>query len=162
MATVVLFPGNLYGEPLRPANERFVDVDSSAIPDFQRHVSPLLGRLGCNGRACHGSFQGRGGLRLSLFGYDFKQDYQALTSAASHGNQNRIDRRKPTESLILQKPTFQIDHEGGELFQVDSWEHHLLLRWIASKCLEKGGTARRFRQTMRAETPISQASFKIR
>ncbi|MEO1991706.1 MAG: hypothetical protein ABGW78_07225, partial [Pirellulales bacterium] len=30
-------------------------------PDFRRHVVPLMGRLGCNGRACHGSFQGQGG-----------------------------------------------------------------------------------------------------
>jgi hypothetical protein len=34
-------------------------------------VGPLLGRLGCNGRACHGSFQGQGGFQLSLFGYDY-------------------------------------------------------------------------------------------
>ncbi|MBD3671960.1 MAG: DUF1553 domain-containing protein [Planctomycetaceae bacterium] len=115
-----------------PANQRFAAEKTSETPDFQRHVVPLLGRLGCNSRSCHGSFQGRGGLRLSLFGYDFKMDHSALTSKSSNGNQNRIDRDKPDQSLIIQKPSFQIDHEGGERFRVDSWEHHLFRRWIES------------------------------
>ena len=33
---------------------RFSDGQSEEIPDFQRHVIPLMSRLGCNGRACHG------------------------------------------------------------------------------------------------------------
>lgn len=34
--------------------------DGSALPavEFDRHVSSLFGRLGCNAGACHGSFQG--------------------------------------------------------------------------------------------------------
>ncbi len=58
-----------------PVDQRF-GTASEETPDFQKHVSPLLGRLGCNGRACHGSFQGQGGFRLSLFGYDFKADHE--------------------------------------------------------------------------------------
>lgn len=96
----------------------------SQVPDFQRHVVPLLGRLGCNGRSCHGSFQGQGGFRLSLFGFDFQMDLKGLTA------QDRIDRNNPPESLILQKPTLQIDHEGGKRFEVGSWEHSLLQRWV--------------------------------
>lgn len=115
-----------------PASQRFKSADTAEIPDFQRHVVPLLGRLGCNGRACHGSFQGRGDFRLSLFGYDFGMDFEALHANASSGEGNRIDLRSPASSLILQKPTLRIDHEGGERFQQGSWEHHLLQRWIAS------------------------------
>lgn len=114
---------------LPAVNERFAgEVDET--PDFQRHVAPLLGRLGCNGRACHGSFQGRGGFRLSLFGYDFKLDYAALTKRGDEGP--RVDRESPDKSLILRKPTEQVDHEGGERFGVDSWEYRLLKRWIES------------------------------
>ena len=51
-------------------------ADSTEVPSLQRHVLPLMGRLGCTGRACHGSFQGQGGFRLSLFGYDFKTDHE--------------------------------------------------------------------------------------
>ncbi|MCC9608600.1 DUF1549 and DUF1553 domain-containing protein [Blastopirellula sp. JC732] len=100
--------------------------DPSQVPDFQRHVIPLLGRLGCNGRSCHGSFQGQGGFRLSLFGFDFRMDLAGLTA------DDRIDRAHAADSLVLQKGTLQIDHEGGRRFEVGSWEHGLLQRWIES------------------------------
>ena len=55
--------GNLpAAESLKPANERFA-AETEEAPSFQRHVLPLMGRLGCNGRSCHGSFQGQGGFR---------------------------------------------------------------------------------------------------
>ena len=66
-------------EPAPPLSQRFAQQGSTEVPDFQKHVVPLLGRLGCNGRACHGSFQGRGGFQLSLFGYDVAGDYYRLT-----------------------------------------------------------------------------------
>src|SRR5262245_66686543 len=50
--------------------------------DFERHVMGLLGRAGCNMGSCHGSFQGKGGFRLSLFGYEPDKDYVALTREA--------------------------------------------------------------------------------
>src|SRR5216110_1446377 len=50
--------------------------------DFERHVMGLLGRTGCNAGGCHGSFQGKGGFRLSLFGYDPEKDYLAVTRDA--------------------------------------------------------------------------------
>ena len=51
------------------ANDKAASEPES--PNFRRHVVALLGRLGCNGRSCHGSFQGQGGFRLSMFGFDF-------------------------------------------------------------------------------------------
>lgn len=112
-------------------NERFASSETTASPDFQRHVVPLLGRLGCNGRSCHGSFQGRGDFRLSLFGYDFEMDDKALhANGATVEGQQRVDLENPAHSLILQKPALQIDHEGGERFETDSWEFRLLKRWI--------------------------------
>lgn len=109
-----------------PAPQRFATVDGPEIPSFQRHVVPLLGRLGCNGRACHGSFQGQGGFRLSLFGYDFKADHDALFG----GTKPRVDRQQPAQSLALLKPTRQVIHKGGKRLEVGGWEYHLLLRWI--------------------------------
>jgi hypothetical protein len=84
-----------------PVTERFAQDDVQEVPSFQRHVSPLFGRLGCNGRSCHGSFQGRGDFRLSLFGYDFKADHEELLK----GNPKRANADQPLESLILVKPT---------------------------------------------------------
>src|SRR5579863_5687704 len=113
-------------EPLPPISVRFLAADNRETPSFRRHVIPLLGRLGCNGRACHGSFQGRGGFRLSLFGYDFKMDHEALT----RGAEPRVNLHDPDASLIVQKPTLRTPHEGGLRYNVGSWQHRLLLRWI--------------------------------
>jgi hypothetical protein len=107
-------------------DKRFTGPRSDETPDFQRHVLPLLGRLGCNGRECHGSFQGQGGFRLSLFGYDFAADHEALLA----DGRKRVDRDDPASSLILKKPTMLVDHEGGERFKADGWEYRLLRRWI--------------------------------
>ena len=119
-------------EMVRPASERFVQRDSIDVPDFQKHVVPMLGRLGCNAAKCHGSFQGQGGFRLSLFGFDFQSDHTALRADASSQDGPRLNANDPENSLIVLKPTDQIDHEGGERFEKGSWEHHLLLRWIES------------------------------
>lgn len=110
-------------------SERFVAATATETPDFQKHIVPLLGKLGCNGRACHGSFQGRGGFRLSLFGYDFATDHDELYG--------RVDTESAAQSLILQKGLMEIQHEGGQRLKPGSWEHHLMLRWV-----EAGAPAR--------------------
>jgi len=115
-------------QPIPPASQRFAAAEGEEVPSFRRHVLPLMGRLGCNGRACHGSFQGRGGFRLSLFGYDFQADHEALTS----GDEPRVDLKDPAASLILQKPTLAIDHEGGRRMDAGSWQYHVFRRWIAA------------------------------
>jgi hypothetical protein len=115
-------------EPLQRIDARYADAVEDEVPDFQRHISPLLGRLGCNGRACHGSFQGRGDFRLSLFGYDFKADHKELTG----GDQPRVDLKDIDESLILAKPTDEDMHEGGQRYEKGGWEYHVLRRWIES------------------------------
>ncbi len=120
---------NVHGaEPIVPLSQRYAASDVEEVPDFQKHVVPLLGRLGCNGRACHGSFQGRGGFQLSLFGYDFKADHQALLDEAS----GRVDLVDVDESLVLSKPTDADSHEGGKRFDIGSWQYHVLSRWIAA------------------------------
>lgn len=113
------------GEVLPPARDRYAAA-TDETPDFQRHVLPLMGRLGCNGRACHGSFQGAGGFRLSLFGYDFNTDHQALLEK----DQGRVDTEAPELSLILQKPTLTIPHKGGRRMEVDLWAYRLFARWV--------------------------------
>jgi hypothetical protein len=113
-------------QELLPVSQRFAPDDVSEEPSFQRHVSPLFGRLGCNGRSCHGSFQGRGGFRLSLFGYDFKADHEALVK----GDKPRVSTDSPLDSLILSKPISEELHEGGERFKKDSWEYNVFRRWV--------------------------------
>ena len=96
--------------------------------DFDRHVAGLLGRLGCNAGACHGSFQGRGGLTLSLFGHDPEGDYRALTRDAMG---RRVAPLEPDRSLVLLKPSGLVPHEGGRRFEPDSWEYRVIRSWIA-------------------------------
>src|SRR5690349_2523913 len=109
-----------------PANERFADPAITEEPSFQKHIVPLLGRLGCNGRACHGSFQGAGDFRLSLFGYDFQFDHDALTKQ----DEGRVNLERPLESLVLTKPVSEDEHEGGKRYEPNSWHYHVLRRWI--------------------------------
>ncbi|MFG0332179.1 MAG: DUF1549 domain-containing protein [Maioricimonas sp. JB049] len=123
-------PGRLCADDVQaPASTRFQNADTDETPDFQRHLVPLMGKLGCNGRACHGSFQGQGGFQLSLFGYDFEMDHENLL--------DRIDTDAPAESYALHKPTLQEPHEGGRRMDVGSWEYNLFLSWI------RGGAAPR-------------------
>lgn len=120
--------------PARAAEESpridhiYADESAAATPDFRRDIVPLLGKVGCNGRACHGSFQGQGGFRLSLFGYDFKADHENL----SQGEKPRVNTEAVAESLILKKALEQVDHEGGKRFDEGSWQHRVLKRWIES------------------------------
>ncbi len=107
---------------IAPAQQRFAKADATDVPDFQQHVVPLMGKLGCNGRACHGSFQGQGGFRLSLFGYDFKMDHEGLAE--------RIDKDKPEDSYAIKKALTIEEHKGGKRFEPGSWEHHIFLAWI--------------------------------
>lgn len=117
---------------LKPLYERFKASDSEEnpsfgeTPDFQKHISPLFGRLGCNGRACHGSFQGQGGFQLSLFGYDFEADYKALLEDESP----RVDLEDKQESLILTKPVDADMHDGGQRYEHGSWEYWVLRSWV--------------------------------
>ena len=109
---------------LPPIAERYDGAEVEESPSFQRHVLPLMGRLGCNGRACHGSFQGQGGFRLSLFGYDFKKDHEALLE------NGRVDTDDVDASLIVFKPTDEDEHEGGQRYEHGSWEYQVFRRWI--------------------------------
>ena len=53
-------------------------AEAEREPGFIQDVVPILTKAGCNAGSCHGSFQGRGGLRLSLLGCDPAADYEAI------------------------------------------------------------------------------------
>src|SRR5216110_559235 len=95
LAFVALFAG---AEAARAA-------DPPAPVNFARDVVPTLTKLGCNAGSCHGSFQGRGGFRLSLLGFDPAADYEAVVTE-SRGR--RVFATAPDKSLLLLKPTGQV------------------------------------------------------
>jgi len=133
------------------ATEDFLAADST--PDLQKHVLPLFGRLGCNGRSCHGSFQGKGGFSLSMFGYDFATDLEALTG----GDEPRVNKVEPARSLILNKPTSDENHGGGQRFEQDGWEYQLLHRWISAGAKGVDGKPRKL---VRFEVSPRELQFK--
>ncbi len=94
---------------------------------FRNQVIPVLTKVGCNSGACHGALAGKGGLKLSLRGYDPDSDYFVLTRQALA---RRIDRQNPAESLMLKKPLRKLPHGGGKRFEDDSSDYQLLLSWI--------------------------------
>ncbi|MFO0935499.1 MAG: DUF1553 domain-containing protein [Gemmataceae bacterium] len=95
---------------------------------FTRHVIPTLTRAGCNSGACHGALAGKGGLKLSLRGFDPPADWFAMTRQA---HARRVDQAAPTESLLLKKAVRSVPHGGGTRFTDDSPFYAILRDWIA-------------------------------
>lgn len=96
-------------------------------PNFRNHVIPLFTRAGCNSGACHGALAGKGGLKLSLRGYDPDSDHHVLTRQALA---RRVDGSDPAKSLILLKPTRTMPHGGGRRFEKDDSDYQVILDWI--------------------------------
>src|SRR6185437_4907253 len=111
-------------------SQRFADLSKAEDPSFRKHVIPLLARVGCSARECHGSFQGRGGFQLSLFGSEWQADLIQLTQKKGGEDEIRVDLKNPEKSLILMKPTMQMKHKGKERFKKDSWQYNMILKWI--------------------------------
>src|SRR5439155_17804588 len=105
--------------------------------DFERHVMGLFSKAGCNNGSCHGSFQGKGGFRLSLFGYDPDKDFAAVTR---DGLGRRVNAVEPDRSLLLLKATGQMPHEGGIRFGKDSWQYRAFRTWIAGGAAWRPGS----------------------
>ncbi|MBL8867334.1 MAG: DUF1553 domain-containing protein, partial [Planctomycetia bacterium] len=96
---------------------------------FRHHVEPVLTRSGCNSGACHGALAGKGGLKLSLRGYDPESDHFVLTRQALA---RRIDGSEPENSLLLKKAAKLMPHGGGERLPEGSADYAVMLDWIRS------------------------------
>jgi len=95
---------------------------------FATRILPVLTKAGCNTGACHGAATGQGGFKLSLLGYDPEQDHEAITRELGG---RRIDLGAPDQSLLLRKPTRQLEHEGGRRIKRDSDAYRILVEWLA-------------------------------
>lgn len=88
----------------------------------------MLTKAGCNSGACHGAATGRGELRLSLFGSNPSADHFAIVR---HLNSRRVNLSSPEKSLIVLKPSGDVDHAGGIRFAASSPEAMQLRQWIS-------------------------------
>ncbi len=96
---------------------------------FRNHVISAMTKIGCNSGACHGALAGKGGLKLSLRGYNPAADYFVLTRQAGG---RRVDLAVPEKSLMLLKPTATVRHGGGKRIEVPSPEFRIFSEWIAA------------------------------
>lgn len=102
------------------------DYDPTNV-DFVRDIRPILNKAGCAAAACHASQFGKGGFKLSVFGFDPQADFEAI---ARQSGQRRVNLARPDLSLILRKPSMQVAHGGGKRMGVQSVEYSLLHAWL--------------------------------
>jgi hypothetical protein len=124
-------------------------------PSYQRHISAIFSKLGCNGGTCHGAVKGQGGFRLSLFGADPNGDHERLLREFGG---RRINLTDASASLLLRKPTGQAEHGGGVRLRPDTPEYEVLRKWIAAGA--KADDAARSRVKELTVSPTEQIAKK--
>lgn len=130
-------------------------VAAADAPSFTNDVMPVLSKAGCNTGACHGNQTGKGGLKLSLRGEDAAFDYAALVRELAGRRVNILD---PDASLLLQKPTGAVAHQGGVRFSRSSWQFDTLHNWIIAGAPAPRSDAPRL--TSLAVTPSHVITFR--
>ncbi len=106
---------------------RVQNAEDPGTVSFPSDVMPILTKLGCNSGGCHGAADGQNGFKLSLFGFQPEEDYEHLV-LESRGR--RIFPAAPEKSLLIQKPTAAVPHNGGQLIDKGSQFYQVLCRWI--------------------------------
>jgi hypothetical protein len=94
---------------------------------FPNQIVPVFTKYGCNAGGCHGKSGGQNGFRLSLLGFEPKEDYEYLVKE-SRGR--RLFFPAPERSLLLAKTCAAVPHGGGQRLEVDSPAYRLIRRWI--------------------------------
>ena len=100
---------------------------SAEVPSFRNDVLPILSKAGCNSGGCHGAIAGKGGFRLSLFGYDPERDWHTITREVRG---RRVEFTDPARSLLLTKPTTAVPHKGGRRIEPASDDYRIIAEWI--------------------------------
>ncbi|MCG8653520.1 MAG: Ig-like domain-containing protein, partial [Pirellulales bacterium] len=103
-------------------------IDEHVSTSFPSQVVPIFTKLGCNGGGCHGKVSGQNGFKLSLLGFEPRDDYEHLVKE-SRGR--RVSPATADQSLLLLKAINASPHGGGQRLKKDSHEYRLLRRWIA-------------------------------
>ncbi|HEY1187260.1 MAG TPA: DUF1549 domain-containing protein, partial [Gemmata sp.] len=102
-------------------------VASDVPVSFAREVEPVLTKNGCNGGGCHGAQHGRGGFKLSLFGFDPVFDHAQIVQS---NEGRRIVPSDPERSILLAKPALVMEHGGGEKLKLNSRDYVTIRQWL--------------------------------
>jgi hypothetical protein len=103
-------------------------MGTGAAIHFANEVVPVFTKLGCNSGGCHGKASGQNGFKLSLLGFEPREDYEALVK---EGRGRRLLPSAPEHSLLLAKASGRIAHGGGRRLDLRSAFYRLLVRWVA-------------------------------
>lgn len=125
--------------------------DSDQPVDFDTQVIPILTKSGCNSGACHGAAAGRGEFYLSLLGSDPAADHVAIVQAFEG---RRVNRKAPQRSLILRKPTEQVEHGGG--LALSESNAAILQQWI-----EQGAHRKSMRKLKRLDIQPADQTLQL-
>ena len=99
-----------FGKRSQTVKVEVVDADTAKV-GFVHDVAPVLSKLGCNSASCHASQHGKGGFKLSVFGYAPDEDFRAMVR---EWQGRRSDLLEPEKSLILLKPLAAVPHGGNK------------------------------------------------
>lgn len=116
------------GQPIARGALKIELPEQEPLINFPNQIVPLFTKYGCNGGGCHGKLSGQNGFRLSLLGFEPREDFEHLV-LESRGR--RLFPPAPDSSLLLQKSVGTVPHGGGQRMEVDSHDYRLMRRWIA-------------------------------
>src|SRR5207248_1570933 len=94
---------------------------------FTREIEPILTKAGCNSGGCHGASLGRGGFRLSLFGFDPAFDHAQIVQS---NEGRRVVVSDPERSILLAKPSLVMEHGGGERLRLNGRDYDHVRAWL--------------------------------
>ncbi len=95
--------------------------------NFANQITPVFTKYSCNGGGCHGKSGGQNGFKLSLLGFEPKEDFEYLVK---EGKGRRLFPSAPDQSLLLLKATARLPHGGGQRVDPDSPAYRLMRRWV--------------------------------
>lgn len=112
---------------------RSVPVQVSGLAEvpvvrFDEDIMPVMAKFGCASGACHASQYGKGGFKLSVFGFAPDADHAGMVREQQGRRVNFLD---PDQSLLILKAIGEAAHGGGKRIEPNSADHHLLRAWIA-------------------------------
>jgi hypothetical protein len=116
-----------------PGSEETIPVEVQGVLaepriEFTYHIGPVMNKAGCNAAACHASQHGKGGFKLSVFGYAPEEDQAAMVRDQLGRRVSLVD---PVQSLLLLKPTAAVPHGGGRRLTPGSVDYEIVRCWLA-------------------------------
>ncbi len=131
--TITATPPSVGDEPQVECEPATIQLTVSGVGSepplsFPHRIVPIFTKLGCNSGGCHGKAAGQNGFKLSLLGFEPREDYEHLIGES---RSRRVSPAVPDHSLLLTKAINASPHGGGQRLEIDTDEYRQLRRWIS-------------------------------